>query len=232
MRRDSELLQKIMEEFELRSRFETRAPKEAYHVALLESMGCVKADVSHNEAGEWTYARIYMITGHGYDILDGLREHDKSAGLQEELECHGLTDAEKAAADEAYKVEVEETRLYETRMHLADFGGISVILLVCKGYMECMYNGTAPFVAAHTAAFKFVPLAIMFWGLTEIMLVISHGLSAKAHNVFQHKIYDGDIENGWNTGWRTATLWANRIAGLSFSLGVLTAVIFMFKLVF
>ena len=221
-----------MDEFEIKSFYETHTPNEAYHIALLKDMQCVKAIVQHDKRGVYTYAKILMITERGYNILDELRK----------CETDFLTKYDLTIADEAYKIEVEETRLYETRMHLANFGGISAILLVCKGFLDVVANNTMtspvlPFMkdmAYHSeklpSAFKIVPIAILFWCLAEISLVVSHGLSAKAHNVFQREIYAGNRATGWKSSWRTATLWANRSAGAFFSLGVIAAVIFLFML--
>lgn len=251
MKRDSDLMHRIMDEFEVKSFYETHTPNEAYHVALLKDMHCVKAIVQHDQRGVYAYAKILMITERGYNVLDELRKCetdslDCARSIEEQEVKNGatifLSKYDLAIADEAYKIEVEETRLYETRMHLANFGGISAILLVCKGFLDVVANNAMPSpaipfmqnVTCHPekllSAFKVVPIAILFWCLSEISLVVSHGLSAKAHNVFQSEIYAGNRATGWKSSWRTATLWANRSAGAFFSLGVIAAVMFLFVL--
>lgn len=228
--------------------FETRDPTEAYHVAVLEDMRCVKAIVRRDKSGRYAYGKILLVRERGYEIMEQLDSDSKNhvPGGNADAICDSASyvpdDEDMKAADGAYKVETEEMRLYETRMHLSDFGGISVVLLICKGYLEvCRPEMISTFnsfiyeskfsIVAFPPAFKFVPFAIAFWGLAEITLVISHILSAKAHNFFQEEIYKGNRASGWKSGWRTATLWSNRIAGAMFVLGVVCAIIFVFKLI-
>jgi hypothetical protein len=73
MKRDMDLVRKILLDYEKSGEFDTSDPVEAGHVAIMKDAGLVEAGVAENESGAPIAATIVRITWAGHDFIDNAR---------------------------------------------------------------------------------------------------------------------------------------------------------------
>jgi len=83
MKRDMDLVRKILMDFEASDKFQTTDPIEGGHVAIMQDAGLVEASVQRMRDGY--SAAILRITWAGHDFLDNARSPEIWQKLKERL---------------------------------------------------------------------------------------------------------------------------------------------------